>query len=918
MLFHVSPENHRKIKALLLLTILSVSEGRRVGLNILAGSFSEPVGSARNAESLVHGRYDGGPKYTTTPTAAVKALQTAMEDPKLKKQSKLFAEATDAMLATPRLQEQARLATEHLKSITEDPRLSDLSKLLAEQIEALATDPKVQEWRNNITEAMGKLTENRYLLEHSKLALEQLSAIIDDTRLRQQSESFAAMLEAMRTDPKAKDQDLLERAKVFSEQLKATMENPGLQKHLTVFAEHIKSIMEHPEVQERAKLALEGLKAITEDQDFAERVELASEQSKEIMEHPALQEHSKLFAQQIEAMMTDSEVKERAAAAAKQLHEIMEDPAIHEFSEAIKTYLISQKTDGGPTLDLFSLAEVNRSSSGVSFVPPILPAGKPVAPMAVGVGAPRWRQLVPPWRRRHAQLALPRGRQSDSGVASDTSVHPPASAKGIRSMTPSLVNALPRRAKDPVMRGGVALPASAAKLIGTGAEGTFNAAFVALISSVALLKAFSTDTSKAEGGETKRDPAVARLQQRFLVVFWLFRLADWLQGPYFYSVYASKIMPGGLAISEDTIAKLFLTGFGTTAILGPFIGNLIDRCGRKMGSIAYALFYIWGALAVRSNVLALLLIGRVMGGIGTSLLMSAPESWLVGDAMREGLGASLGAIFGLAYFGDSIVAMGAGQLAQAAANRGGPTMPFTVSTVFLALGAILAGSLWKENIGEAASEQSSSPSPEQGGSIRRAYSAMVNDPKITLVGAVQALFEGAMYIFVLQWPPALIAAISGEVPFGKVFSCFMACCMFGSSLFKVLSDRKVAVEDTAIGMLALAVGGMATAAVVGGSSQLAILSAAFFVFELCVGLYFPTIGTLRAKYLPDEHRSILVNFFGIPLNLIVVTVFTQIKRLGTKGALWCSTGSLALSLVAGILLRFFSMGKADAKVAADA
>ena len=49
------------------------------------------------------------------------------------------------------------------------------------------------------------------------------------------------------------------------------------------------------------------------------------------------------------------------------------------------------------------------------------------------------------------------------------------------------------------------------------------------------------------------------------------------------------------------------------------------------------------------------------------------------------------------------------------------------------------------------------------------------------------------------------------------------------------------------------------------------------------------------------------NLFGIPLNLIVVTVYTQIKRLGTQGALWCSTVSLALSLIAGAALRFIAV-----------
>jgi len=264
MLFRMSPAKFRKIKALLLLAILSVSEGRRLSSNIHAGTYFEFGGSAQNGESPIHGRYDGT-KHMTTPTAAVRALQAAMEDPKLQKHSELLAEA----------------------------------------IAALATEPKMHEFYGFVTEATEKLRENRYIQEHGKLGSEQLSAIMDNTRLWQQSKLFVEQLEAMMTEPNVKDQDLQGRVEVLSESLKAITETPGFEKSSTLVAEHIHSIMEHPEVQEWAKLASDKLRAMTEDEDVVERVELASQQWKAIMEHPVLRKLSETLAQQIETMMIE-------------------------------------------------------------------------------------------------------------------------------------------------------------------------------------------------------------------------------------------------------------------------------------------------------------------------------------------------------------------------------------------------------------------------------------------------------------------------------------------------------------------------------------------------------------------------------------------------------------------------------------
>lgn len=262
-----------------------------------------------------------------------------------------------------------------------------------------------------------------------------------------------------------------------------------------------------------------------------------------------------------------------------------------------------------------------------------------------------------------------------------------------------------------------------------------------------------------------------------------------------------------------------------------------------------------------------------------------------------------------AYAGDSIVAIIAGQLAGFAASQRGPTGPFELSTIFLVMGGLLAAVLWTENIApkDTTSTTNSSGKP----SIKDAIQVVRDDPKIMLVGGVQSLFEAAMYIFVLQWPPAISRAVAkafGDgvaTPYGTVFSCFMACCLFGSTLFGQFAKMGVpSTEGFTAGMLAVATLAMFTATLTVSSSvmNLPALVASFFAFEACVGMYFPSIGTLRSKYVPDSHRSVIMNLFGIPLNILVVTVFLSISKLGLNGALGISSGALALATLCMIKL----------------
>lgn len=470
--------------------------------------------------------------------------------------------------------------------------------------------------------------------------------------------------------------------------------------------------------------------------------------------------------------------------------------------------------------------------------------------------------------------------------------------------------------------GGIIDSMSAISMQFTGSPTNFFNGLLSLLGIIAFgWKAIELKSNKVESDNfnSEKPAGVKSLQLRFLVVFWLLRMADWLQGPYFYEVYSSKII-NSLPVSLDLVSKLFLVGFASTGIFGPWIGRLVDTVGRKAGTLVYALMYTIGALSTRSSALSLLLLGRVAGGVGTSLLFSAPEAWLVGESQQNKFdGKWLGQTFGWAYAGDAIVAIIAGQLASMANAKEGPTGPFTLSVAFLAIGSLIALFQWKENVAPKREPTAASITTtgattttvaidESKPSIKDAMELMLADKKIMLLGAVQALFEGAMYIFVLQWPPAMKAAIAStfgsigqQVPFGTIFSCFMASCLLGSTMFGALQSKKVDTEVSTTAMLALATTAI-TAATIVGSSSLGVLTLALFLFEACVGMYFPSIGTLRSKYLPDSHRSVIMNLIGIPLNLIVVSVFLSIKRLGVTGALACSSVALAGATVSMSLL----------------
>ena len=131
----------------------------------------------------------------------------------------------------------------------------------------------------------------------------------------------------------------------------------------------------------------------------------------------------------------------------------------------------------------------------------------------------------------------------------------------------------------------------------------FNSSLLTLAVITAVIKviqrAAASSLSDSNSSAPAKPASVKALQIRFLAVFWLLRCADWLQGPYFYEVYASKVF-GGVPASISLISQLFLTGFASTALFGPLVGRAVDAYGRKRGTLAFSLIYALGAASTKS------------------------------------------------------------------------------------------------------------------------------------------------------------------------------------------------------------------------------------------------------------------------------------------------------------------------------
>eukprot|EP00644_Phytophthora_capsici_P005770 jgi/Phyca11/98082/e_gw1.2.714.1 len=386
------------------------------------------------------------------------------------------------------------------------------------------------------------------------------------------------------------------------------------------------------------------------------------------------------------------------------------------------------------------------------------------------------------------------------------------------------------------------------------------------------------------------DAAFVHFQRRYLVVYGLVMFADWLQGTHMYSLYQSYNMDVG---------ALFLTGFLSSVVFGNFIGPLVDSYGRRTACLAYCVLEIVINILEDVPNMTVLLIGRVLGGISTSLLFSAFESWMVTEHRKRGFSEGLlGKTFALGSEINGVIAVLAGFGAQVAADAFGDIGPFRAAVIVTTIAAIFIFT-WSENYGSPIVDIRDESLKTDASDDYDVKSCDFLSWDAYALGLCYSLFEGAMYVFVFLWYPTLEVVVpNGDLPSGLVFSSFMLCIAMGGKIFDLVNNSQLRKE---IVLLLAAATSAITLLIPTVTTDYQYILCGFLVFEVCVGVISPCCATLRSRYFPKDKLSTTLSLFRLPTNVLVV--------LGTGGASYLTSNQLYYGCSAVLVVSTGCAGK---------
>jgi hypothetical protein len=386
-----------------------------------------------------------------------------------------------------------------------------------------------------------------------------------------------------------------------------------------------------------------------------------------------------------------------------------------------------------------------------------------------------------------------------------------------------------------------------------------------------------------------------KFQRNWLLVYAMVQLAQWIQTPYLFRLYASY------SFAHSEIVTFFLLTYASSALIGTVVGAAADRCGRKkMCYLFLTLFSFSTLLKYDQPSFTRVAIAHLIDGIALSLLYTSFEAWMVSENFASCFPQShLHRTFELGSILNGAIAVVAGIFANVATSVGSDFGPFWCSLIPIVVAGVLMKT-WSENYGEVAGSTSTTGIL----SSLIPYAVFKRDNKIILLGLAQTFFDSAMYVVRYAWMPAM-ASTKSNYPqsYGIVFAALMISVMIGGILFSMARRSVICVNSTggdgygtgnggttSFARVALPAHLLAAVCLVGtvvmfdngpGNSSTLFLFWCFIGVEMCYGYWWPCYGVMRSAFIPETHRSTVMNIFLIPRNVVVASALIYNSYLST-------------------------------------
>ena len=311
-----------------------------------------------------------------------------------------------------------------------------------------------------------------------------------------------------------------------------------------------------------------------------------------------------------------------------------------------------------------------------------------------------------------------------------------------------------------------------------------------------------------------------------------------------------------LGCNIEEITQLYCITILSTTVCGVLL-EIVDFGTRKAKCVLCASLYFTALFSLCcDDHYDMLMLGRVIYGAATALHhgldQSAFEAYVINQHTTQGFPDDwLNNTFSIMAHSVALVAAISGMIGQTASSSGSLGVAGLCCVIF-AFAVVYIVVLWPQDV--------ASPRFMLSGFLSNAKQTLETaKTNVTMqhVLGISALYESAIVIFTFYWAPWMAGMIEDEagelppLPYETIYASMIVASMIGNYLFSIYVVDIGAEKAFQYSLLG-------TASLFGFSSLLFSATLSFWCavgVQLCIGVYWPCIGTLKGKLIAPEMRT---------------------------------------------------------------